>query len=766
MLRSYHLTAAARDPFLELLRRFFGEQEFSDVCLRLQDGSEVQIHRVMLAVRCPTLLRCVHESRSEAGTFELVPDSTFFSARDATMQLLLKHLYTGEVATQSLEEGLDIVALAGAWGLRDLEDFMASQVAAMESAQRGGRLLRSPAPTGSAEQQRRVTRLSYRAQDALRADMKELARRVLDGDPSVTAFADCFVSVAKGDIHGNGNGNGTVRTFCASEDGFDWASIESSDGFNAQAVAYVASIDLPGFELSPTSGTSTKASWTLTFSFAPGCVDGYPSSLLVPLLQNPFQEVYRDTPRLLHAQRLLAHKSFNAAEQASPAIYEVWSYAREELYEDLESGASAAATPSSRLRLEDLLRPLLTNQSDADKSTRSESQPRGPQEAQAAGSAKGPKKERRGKGARPVPPRHRDAFFDTLPGRQNARTLEKRERWLASSSGKAIRAVRAKLPSANSKDQLLSALNRNQVIIVSGETGCGKTTQIPQFILEDADERAMLQGGDGHNRASVKIVCTQPRRLAATGVAQRVSEERSGGGPSRDSEVGYKIRGDSAAGSSTRLMFCTTGILLRRLQDDPMIQNVTHVIVDEVHERTLDGDFLLVLLKELLPKRPELKVILMSATIDADKISSYFGAFPSRGAASQATAAPNACPTLFIPGFTYPVSELYLEDLISSIYYQPKLRKKGHEDQQDLAGAETAFESEGQGGAETTGQTEQEATAENDTAEEVAVTAAAAAVGGGGGDGGGGAADGGNGAAEDGGNDDAALGRNAARVSC
>eukprot|EP00968_Pinguiococcus_pyrenoidosus_P008254 scaffold576_cov260-Pinguiococcus_pyrenoidosus.AAC.118 len=124
------------------------------------------------------------------------------------MQLLLKHLYTGEVATQSLEEGLDIVALAGAWGLRDLEDFMASQVAAMESAQRGGRLLRSPAPTGSAEQQRRVTRLSYRAQDALRADMKELARRVLDGDPSVTAFADCFVSVAKGDIHGNGNGNG------------------------------------------------------------------------------------------------------------------------------------------------------------------------------------------------------------------------------------------------------------------------------------------------------------------------------------------------------------------------------------------------------------------------------------------------------------------------------------------------------------------------------------------------------------------------------
>lgn len=108
---------------------------------------------------------------------------------------------------------------------------------------------------------------------------------------------------------------------------------------------------------------------------------------------------------------------------------------------------------------------------------------------------------------------------------------------------------------------------------------CGKTTQIPQFILEEAP-------------ADVKIVIAQPRRIAATGVASRVADERGEGQPGKDS-VGYVVRGDSAICTKTRMLFCTTGVLLRQLQNEKALENISHIVIDEVHERNLDSDVLL-----------------------------------------------------------------------------------------------------------------------------------------------------------------------------
>lgn len=154
------------------------------------------------------------------------------------------------------------------------------------------------------------------------------------------------------------------------------------------------------------------------------------------------------------------------------------------------------------------------------------------------------------------------------------------------------RRQRAALPAAKAKAEFLSLARRSQVVLVSGETGCGKTTQIPQFLLEEWEEGA---GPD-----EFRVLVTQPRRIAAVGVAQRVADERCervGAG------VGYKIRGESKAGADTRLLFCTTGLLLRRMQGDPQLEELTHLVVDEVHERHLDADFLLALLIGILPTR-------------------------------------------------------------------------------------------------------------------------------------------------------------------
>lgn len=201
---------------------------------------------------------------------------------------------------------------------------------------------------------------------------------------------------------------------------------------------------------------------------------------------------------------------------------------------------------------------------------------------------------------------------------------------------------RRKLPAWQEQDNILDQLEQCQVLVVSGMTGCGKTTQIPQFILD-----ASLSGGA---EQVANIICTQPRRISAISVAQRVAQERA---EHLGNSVGYQIRLESVRTSATRLLYCTTGVLLRRLEGEADLKGVTHVIVDEVHERTEESDFLLLVLKDLIVQRKDLKIILMSATLNANLFSEYF----------------YNCPTIHIPGRTFPVDQFFLEDAIAKTGY-------------------------------------------------------------------------------------------------
>ncbi|KAK4281729.1 hypothetical protein QN277_013190 [Acacia crassicarpa] len=222
---------------------------------------------------------------------------------------------------------------------------------------------------------------------------------------------------------------------------------------------------------------------------------------------------------------------------------------------------------------------------------------------------------------------------------------ERQEKMQASDSLKTMKSFRENLPAFKMKSEFLKTVQENQVLVVSGETGCGKTTQLPQFILEE--EISCLRG------ASCNIICTQPRRISAISVAARVSAER---GESLGETVGYQIRLEAKRSALTRLLFCTTGVLLRRLVQDPELTGISHLMVDEIHERGMNEDFLIIILRDLLPRRPDLRLILMSATINADLFSKYFA---------------NA-PTIHIPGFTFPVVELFLEDVLEKTRYSIK----------------------------------------------------------------------------------------------
>ncbi|GMH71901.1 hypothetical protein TL16_g05777 [Triparma laevis f. inornata] len=198
-------------------------------------------------------------------------------------------------------------------------------------------------------------------------------------------------------------------------------------------------------------------------------------------------------------------------------------------------------------------------------------------------------------------------------------------------NGGPMREQREGLPVFGFRQKLLDTIRENPVVVVEGETGSGKTTQVPQYVLEDASSR-----GEAGN-----IIVAQPRRISAMSVAERVAAER---GEPIGGTIGYTIRLESKASRNTRMLFCTTGILLKRLEEDKDLQNVTHVFIDEVHERSIESDFLLMVLKDLLKRRP-LKLILMSATLDASLFHDYF----------------NGAPSVKFPGRTYPVTELYLE---------------------------------------------------------------------------------------------------------
>ncbi|KAJ6358172.1 hypothetical protein OIU78_005913 [Salix suchowensis] len=227
---------------------------------------------------------------------------------------------------------------------------------------------------------------------------------------------------------------------------------------------------------------------------------------------------------------------------------------------------------------------------------------------------------------------NRDSFLDRsvmerVLQRRSLRMRNMQRAWQESPEGRKMMDFRKSLPAFKEKERLLQAIAGNQVIVISGETGCGKTTQLPQYILESE-----IESGRG---AFCSIICTQPRRISAMAVADRVSAER---GEPLGEAVGYKVRLEGVKGKNTHLLFCTSGILLRRLLSDHNLNGITHVFVDEIHERGMNEDFLLIVLKDLLPRRQDLRLILMSATLNAELFSNYFG----------------GAPTIHIPGFTYP----------------------------------------------------------------------------------------------------------------
>ncbi|XP_055375617.1 putative ATP-dependent RNA helicase DHX57 [Condylostylus longicornis] len=233
---------------------------------------------------------------------------------------------------------------------------------------------------------------------------------------------------------------------------------------------------------------------------------------------------------------------------------------------------------------------------------------------------------------------------------------------------KSMLKVRQSLPAWMKMNEILNTIEVSQVVVISGETGCGKSTQVPQFVLDNwLFQSSQLQ--DVKDVKHVEILCTQPRRLSAIGVAERVAEERN---ERVGKTVGYQIRLENKISNITRLTFCTTGILLRRLQSDPYLETVSHIIVDEVHERSEETDFLLMILKDILPKRPNLKVILMSATLNANIFSKYFGNVP----------------VIDIPGRTFPVEQIFLEEIVeksgfvleADSQYCRKISKKETED--------------------------------------------------------------------------------------
>ncbi|XP_051852082.1 pre-mRNA-splicing factor ATP-dependent RNA helicase DHX16 isoform X2 [Antechinus flavipes] len=192
-----------------------------------------------------------------------------------------------------------------------------------------------------------------------------------------------------------------------------------------------------------------------------------------------------------------------------------------------------------------------------------------------------------------------------------------------------IQAVRRSLPVFPFRNDLLIAIANHQVLIIEGETGSGKTTQIPQYLFEE-----------GYTQKGMKIACTQPRRVAAMSVAARVAREM---GVKLGNEVGYSIRFEDCTSERTVLRYMTDGMLLREFLSEPDLGSYSVVMVDEAHERTLHTDILFGLIKDVARFRPELKVLVASATLDTARFSAFF----------------DDAPVFRIPGRRFPVDIFY-----------------------------------------------------------------------------------------------------------
>ncbi|CAK5284405.1 unnamed protein product, partial [Mycena citricolor] len=199
----------------------------------------------------------------------------------------------------------------------------------------------------------------------------------------------------------------------------------------------------------------------------------------------------------------------------------------------------------------------------------------------------------------------------------------------ADKRAKTIEETRKNLPVYQYKEELIQAVRDNQVLIVVAETGSGKTTQLPQYLHEA-----------GFTANGQKIGCTQPRRVAAMSVAARVAEEM---GTKVGYEVGYSIRFEDCTSDKTVLKYMTDGMLLREFLTEPDLAGYSALVIDEAHERTLSTDILFALVKDIARFRPELRLLISSATLDAEKFSEYF----------------DNAPTFYIPGRQFPVDIHY-----------------------------------------------------------------------------------------------------------
>lgn len=171
---------------------------------------------------------------------------------------------------------------------------------------------------------------------------------------------------------------------------------------------------------------------------------------------------------------------------------------------------------------------------------------------------------------------------------------------------KKLRKFQASLPIASYESDIVNAVKNESILVLAGDTGCGKSTQVPQYL---------------HRSGFDKIACTQPRRIACIGLSKRVSHEML---TEYATDVGYQIRFERQKTAKTKILFITEGLLLRQLSDDENLSNYSVIIIDEIHERNLHGDFLLGISKCLLRARPDVKIVLMSATININLFSNFF----------------------------------------------------------------------------------------------------------------------------------------------
>ncbi|KAK9324345.1 P-loop containing nucleoside triphosphate hydrolase protein [Lipomyces orientalis] len=244
----------------------------------------------------------------------------------------------------------------------------------------------------------------------------------------------------------------------------------------------------------------------------------------------------------------------------------------------------------------------------------------------------------------------------------NEQLMSALEHYRTSIESEQMRNIRRELPINIHQKEVLKLIEDNVVSIVIGATGSGKSTQVPQIILDK-----MTDEGRG---AECNIIVTQPRRIAAVSVAERVASERL---EPVGRHIGYQVRFDSRAPRMDgSINFVTTGVLLRALQEniESVFEGISHIILDEVHERSSMIDFLLVLLKRMLeekktnPDKVLPKIVLMSATVDTSLFTNYFKQW--------------GCPSISIPGRTFPVEEHYLEDILEELHIKPGQKSGDH----------------------------------------------------------------------------------------